>query len=331
MTKEMQRERVDSHVQFEDPSIKPITEEEFLKFQALVQREAGIFLSPLKKTLLVVRLTRRLHELNMPSFSDYHRFVTGRGGSQELMRMVDCICTNETHFFRETRHFEFLEEHVFPQWKERAVEGAMQKRIRVWSAGCSTGEEPYSLAMVLLHEFQPASGWQIEILASDLSNQALERARAAIWPIEKSEEIPEKYLKAFMLKGVGTQNGKMKAGPEIRSLVKFTRINLIEDGMPGLGMFDAIFCRNVLIYFKPETKEKVVCNLLDHLSPNGYIFLGHSETLTGLVAKVRSVIPSVYECPKGRESTGPLKGDTGSLRRKSGPLSGAQVVLARDE
>jgi chemotaxis protein methyltransferase CheR len=168
-----------------DTAIRPITNQEFALFQALIHREAGICLSPAKKTLLVGRLTRRLRDMGLNSFEAYYRRVVERG-EEELARLLDCICTNETHFFREPPQFEFLELRGFPEWAARAASGLRARRIRVWSAGCSTGEEPYSVAMTLWEHFPPADGWEIEILATDLSTRALEQARAAVWPIEKA-------------------------------------------------------------------------------------------------------------------------------------------------
>ena len=192
--------------------------------------------------------------------------------------MLDAICTNETHFFREPRHWEFLAERVFPAWRDEADAGRRPRRVRVWSAACSTGEEPYSLAMSLLTAF-PA-GWALEVLATDLSTKILERAAAGVWPLAKAKEIPEPYLKAFMLKGFGAQEGLMRAGPEIRALVRFDRVNLIGDDWPPGPPFDLVFCRNVLIYFDRH-RRAVVDRLLDRLAPRGYLFLGHAESLGG--------------------------------------------------
>jgi chemotaxis protein methyltransferase CheR len=166
--------------------------------------------------------------------------------------------------------------------------------VRAWSAACSTGEEPYSLAMSLLARFPPETGWQVEVAATDLSTKVLRAAQAALWPIEKADDIPMRHRKAFMLKGTGTQAGKMKAGPEIRNLVSFDRLNLNDDIYPVHGPFDFIFCRNVLIYFDLPSKTRVVTRLLDHLAPGGYLFLGFAETATGINDQLVSVGPNVY-------------------------------------
>lgn len=276
-----------------DRGIRPITDREFALFQELIQREAGIHLTPAKKPLLVGRLSRRLRVLGLKSFGDYYRLVMERG-SAELTVLLDCICTNETHFFREPRQFEFLEQRLFPEWEDQAASGKRSRRVRVWSAACSTGEEPYSLAMMLWDHFPSTSGWEIEILATDLSTRALKLAEDGVWSIEKAKEIPPKYLKSYMLRGTRSQEGKMKVCPALRSMVRFERANLNRDLLPVMGLFDLIFCRNVLIYFNNESKTRVVERLLNHLAPTGYLFVGHAESLNSLTDRVWSVIPTVY-------------------------------------
>lgn len=284
-----------------DMAVRRITDQEFGLFQALIYREAGIYLSQAKKELLVGRLTRRLRELGLNSFGAYYRCLV-EGDEAERIRLLDCISTNETHFFREPRHFEFLEQRVFPEWTTQGTSGLRPRRVRVWSAACSTGQEPYSLAMVLSTHFPPVSGWDIEILASDLSTRALERAREGVWPIGNAKEIPAPYLKAYMLKGTGSQEGKMKAGTEIRSMIRFARLNLNDDIYPVTGLFDLIFCRNVLIYFDGESRGRVIGRLLNHLAPEGYLFIGHAESLSRLTDRVRCVIPTVYVHQTARQA-----------------------------
>jgi chemotaxis protein methyltransferase CheR len=277
------------------PIARGVSDAEFARFQALVHGEAGIWLSPVKKALLAGRLARRLRELGLGSYGDYFEIV--RADEAERTHMLDCISTNETHFFREPRHFELLAERVYPAWKAEADAGIRPRRVRAWSAACSTGEEPYTLAMSLLQAFPAGSGWDLEILATDLSTRVLERARQAVWPIVKSREIPAACLKAFMLRGSGGQEGRMKAGPEIRSLVRFARLNLNEEAYPAVGQFDLLFCRNVLIYFDAATKARVVERLLGHLAPAGLLFLGHAESLSSMTDRLRTVVPTVYARP----------------------------------
>jgi chemotaxis protein methyltransferase CheR len=271
------------------PPALPVSDAEFARYQALINREAGIWLAPVKKALLVGRLARRLRELGIASYGAYYDRVAE--DEAERVRMLDAVCTNETHFFREPRHFDFLAERVYPAWRAEADGGRRPRRVRVWSAACSTGEEPYTIAMSLLAAL-PA-GWELEVLASDLSTKVLDRASAGVWPIDKAKEIPEEHLKAFMLKGFGAQEGLMKAGPELRAVVRFARVNLVGEGWPA-GRFDLVFCRNVLIYFDRATKIRVVERLLERVDARGYLFLGHAESLGGFTTRARAVFPTVY-------------------------------------
>jgi len=269
-----------------------LSDREFSLFQRLIHAEAGIFLPEAKKALIVARLGKRLRTLELPTFAAYFDHV--QTDTEEKTVMLDSICTNETRFFREPRQFEFLENDVLPKWRERGNAGEMPKKIRVWSAACSTGEEPYSLAMVLRTHFPADEGWTIEILASDISTKVLATAREGIWPFQRSSEIPAPYLRAYMLRGIRAEEGKIRAQPNIRSLIEFRRINLNEESYPVEGTFDLIFCRNVMIYFNRETKAAVVEKLSRHLSPTGLLFLGHSETLHGASQSLAHVGPTAY-------------------------------------
>jgi chemotaxis protein methyltransferase CheR len=275
-------------------SVRPIGDREFSLFQRLIYRSAGIHLSAAKRALLEARLTKRIRELGLDSFSAYYDYLVQDGSDTELGELLDRIATNETHFFRETRQFDFLEEKVFPQWRAEAADGARSKHLRVWSAGCATGEEPFSVAMTLLDQFPARAGWRIEIFATDLSSRALRAARAAVWPIAKAKEIPPGYLKRFMLRGTGSQQGNMKASPEILGAVRFEQLNLHDEVYPSIGSFDLILCRNVLIYFDAASRAGVIERLLDHLVLTGYLFVGHAESLAAISERVRYVVPTVY-------------------------------------
>lgn len=270
--------------------IRPLTDRELARFRQLIYQQAGIHLSPAKKPLLVRRLSRRLRELGLTSFTAYYRRVEA-DPEGEGVRMLDLVSTNETGFFREPRQFRLLEEEILPAWRAAGDEGRRQRRVRAWSAACASGEEPFSLAMVLLAHLP---GWRVEVLATDLSTRALEQARASIWPLARSEKIPQAYLERFMLRGKASQEGKMKAGPELRSVVRFARLNLHRASDSPAGRFDLVLCRNVLIYFDAAARAGVIGRLLDHLAPGGYLFLGHAENLSGLTTRMRGVIPSVY-------------------------------------
>jgi chemotaxis protein methyltransferase CheR len=237
-----------------------------------------------------------LRELKLHSFSSYYRRV--KSDPQELARMLDCICTNETHFFREPVAFEYLRTRIFPEWLAEADANKRARKLRIWSAACSTGEEPFSLAMAMLTYFPPTAGWDIEVLGTDLSTKVLAHASAGVWPAERLSDVPAEYQRRFLLKGYGPEKGKIKATDELRSIVRFQRLNLTQEPFEVGGSFDLIFCRNVLIYFQWETKIKVVDALGRHLTPNGYMFLGHAEGLHSVADKLQSVAPKVFRSPK---------------------------------
>jgi len=271
-------------------TVQPITDREFHSFQELIHRQVGISLTQAKRDLLVNRLSPRMRELGIASFTAYFRLIEEDEG--ERVHMLDRISTNETQFFREPRHFEFLEQTVYPDWIARAEAGKMARKIKVWSCACSTGEEPYSLAMSLLSHF--GASWSISILATDISTRVLAKAENAMWSLERASHIPAHLLKTYMLRGTRTQEGKMKAGPEIRSLIEFRRFNLNDETYPYRGTFDLIFCRNVLIYFNVAGRQRVIEQLASCLAPGGLLFLGHAETASGATNKLRAVVPTVY-------------------------------------
>ena len=190
--------------------IRPLTDVEFAQLGDIIYRNAGIYLAPTKKALLAGRLGRRLRELRMDSFGQYFRHVREGTDPLELNRLLEAICTHETHFFREPRQFEYIERQLVPEWERAAAAGLRPRLLRAWSAGCSTGEEPYSVAMSLLGRLRPDRGWRIEILATDLSGRVLDQARAAVWPVAKAEEIPKEYLRSFMLKGARSREAASK-------------------------------------------------------------------------------------------------------------------------
>jgi chemotaxis protein methyltransferase CheR len=266
----------------------------FTKFQELIYQEAGIWLAMHKHALLTGRLARRLRLLGLSNMQEYFHLVTQPDQQHERAVMIDCITTNETHFFREPRHFDFLSQQVFPRWQEEAAIGQRTTHLRIWSAGCSSGEEPYSLAMLLLKHFPQEKGWNLEVLATDISTRVLEKAREGVYSIDKVKEIPPEYLRAYMLKGRGDHKGVIKVSPELHRVVRFARVNLHADSYPVQGSFDLIFCRNVLIYFDQKSKEKVINGILKHLSPSGFLFVGHSEHLGGISPNLKTVAPTVH-------------------------------------
>lgn len=265
---------------------RDLSDHEFANFQGLLQRLAGIHLSPVKKALVCGRLAKRLRALEVHSYGEYFRLITEGGDTQELQVALDLLTTNETSFFREPRHFDFLRDQILPQRRPGTV-------FRVWSAACSSGEEPYSIGMVLADQLGQ-SPW--EIVASDISTRVLERARIAHYPLERAGAIPDPYLRNYCLKGIGKQSGSFLVHGRLRAKLKFMNLNLHQP-LPLLGEFDVIFLRNVMIYFNAETKREVVRRLIAYLKPGGYLLIGHSESLNGICGDLRPIAASIYQKP----------------------------------
>jgi chemotaxis protein methyltransferase CheR len=263
-----------------------LKEKEFVQFRDLIYRIAGISMAPSKKPLVASRLAKRVRHYGLASYSEYFEMISAANGQSELQMAVDLLTTNETHFFREPKHFDFLRQFILPKRKPG-------KTLRIWSAACSSGEEPYSIAM-LLDEVLGNAPW--EIVASDLSMLVLEKARIGLYPMERMPEIPRHYLSNYCLKGTGTQEGTLLIERKLRDRVQFIQHNLTE-APPKLAEFDVIFLRNVMIYFDQETKRQVVSRLLSKLCPGGHFLVGHSETLNGINEEVRLVQPAIYLKP----------------------------------
>lgn len=260
-----------------------ITDREFALFRDLIFRIAGISMSSAKKTLVAGRLSKRIRLHSLSSYQEYYDLATKKGNEAELQIAVDLLTTNETHFFREPKHFDFM--------RDRVLAGHPKGRaLRVWSAASSTGEEPYSIAMQLADLLGDAP-W--EVVASDLSTQVLEKARRGLYSMQRAQEIPRPYLTRFCLKGTGSQDGNFMVARELRSRVRFMQLNL-NAPFPELGEFDVIFLRNVMIYFDNDTKREVVHRMLPLLKPGGHLLIGHSESLNGVTDAYRLVMPSVY-------------------------------------
>jgi len=271
--------------------VRPLTDAEFARFRELVEAEVGIHLSSVKQALVNARLLARIRELGLGTFHEYYERVVS-SPHDELIRFINAICTNETRFFREPAQFEYLRARLSVAWRRDAEAGRRSRRVRVWSAACSSGEEPYTLAMALLGGLPP--DWSVEVLATDISTKVLERAVAAVYPMERLQEIPSELHKRFLLRGVGSRDGAFRVGPSVRSAVRFQRENLVTGDFTPLGQFDLILCRNVLMYFRPETRRTVVSRLLRQLAPDGQLFVGHSESLHGLELDVETVAPTIY-------------------------------------
>jgi chemotaxis protein methyltransferase CheR len=256
--------------------------------------EAGIRLGEAKVEFVRWRLSSRLRALGLTSFMDYAARV--EADASERRRMVEALLVHETRFFREAGQLSWLEREVFPRWRQAAT----RRKVRAWSAACSTGQEAYSLAMLLLAHFPPEEGWSVEVLGTDLSTEALARAEGATWPREKAAEIPAAWLHRFMLRGTGPAEGLIRAGPLLRSVVRFQPLNLLHLDRSGLGTFDLVLCRNVLIYFDATSTLRVMGGLARHLAPEGLLLLGHVEGQHGQRCGLRAAGPSVFTQAPGR-------------------------------
>jgi len=260
-----------------------ITDLEFTRFQRFIYEAAGITLSAGKKALVSGRLSKRLQAHQLDSYGDYFDLLSSGRSAAEVQTAVDLLTTNETYFFREPKHFELL------RTVATAAAGRAQP-FRVWSAASSTGEECYSIAMVLA-DCLGSAAW--DVLGSDISSRVLQRARAGHYPMERARHIPAAYLKRYCLKGNGEQEGTLLVERQLRARVSFAQVNLNTE-LPKLGSFDVIFLRNVMIYFNGDTKRQVVARVLSLLKPGGHFCIGHSESLNDISTAVQQVAPSIY-------------------------------------
>jgi chemotaxis protein methyltransferase CheR len=262
-----------------------ISEREFAQFQTFIFDAAGITLSNTKKALVSGRLAKRLKHHSLDSYGDYFRLISSGKAPAEVQMAIDLLTTNETYFFREPQHFEFMK-------AELAKDVQYAKPVRVWSAAASSGEEPYSIAM-LLEECLGALGRPWEIVASDISMRVLERAATGHYSTMRTGGIPPQYLRKYCLKGAGEQTGTILVDRKLRQRVQFRQINL-NSALPQLGTFDFIFLRNVLLYFNLQTKRQVVERVLSMLRPGGWLFISHTETLHDISNAVTAVRPATY-------------------------------------
>lgn len=267
-----------------------ISDSEFEQLRSLIYRRAGIHLSPNKRALVVARLGRRLRQLGLTSFAQYYRRVRADEDG-EGQAMLNCITTNETWLFRDPSQFAWLEQEWLPDLADRRRRRG-QMTFRAWSAGCSTGEEAYTLAMVLLDRFPPAGGWSVEVLATDVSTQVLSVAAAGIYPEDAAKRVPPRFRR-FLQRGHGAMHGKVRIDPAVRAHVKLRRINLYA-GALDLPRFDLILCRNVLIYFDRESQRRVVQRLLSRMATDGLIAVGSAENLRIHAPRLRTVGPMAY-------------------------------------
>lgn len=274
---------------------KPLGDREFKRFSEFIETQCGIRMPASKKTMLEARLQKRLRSLGMDSFRAYCDFLLSPEGiKNELIPMIDVVTTNKTDFFREPAHFDFLNKNILVKI---GVSG-ISRKLRVWSAGCSSGEEPYTLAMVL-HDFaEKCYGFDFSILATDICTTVLEKAALGVYQIEDVDPVPLELKRKYLLKSRDKSKGIVRIAPELRRLVKFRRLNFMDDDFGISEPMDIIFCRNVIIYFDRRTQEKLLNKFCRHMAPGGYLFLGHSETLNGLDVPLVQVYSTVYKKQK---------------------------------
>jgi chemotaxis protein methyltransferase CheR len=273
------------------------TRRDFRNIAAILSAEAGISLTDAKAPLVYGRLIKRLRALGMQSFRDYCALVEGPQGAGERATMVKALTTNVTRFFREPNHFEHFRAHVLPGLIAAARRGA---RVRVWSAGCSSGEEPYSIALTILAHMPDAARFDIKILASDIDTDVLRLGRAGVYADAATAPIDKEMRQRWLAPGrrAGDENN-WAVGPELRGLVAFRRLNLVDE-WPMKGPFQAIFCRNVLIYFEQETRERIWRQMADLMAPGGHLYVGHSERVHGEPMRFTPVAHTIYRLTDAR-------------------------------
>lgn len=272
-------------------STPEFSESDFIKISRLVYEQSGINLSDSKKELVKARLGKRIRKGRFQSFGEYYRHVINDSSGEEIILLLDSISTNFTHFFRENHHFEYLKNQLIPKIKERAIR---RQKIRIWSAGCSSGEEPYSIAITLLESMAPVTNWDLKILATDISTKVLANAQSGVYLKEKIQVLSPGLTKKYFLRGENQWSNYVKVKTSIKTLIQFQRINLMEP-FSFNESFDCIFCRNVMIYFDKKTRENLVNRLYEHLEKEGVLFIGHSESLTGIEHPFLYVQPAVYK------------------------------------
>ena len=263
-----------------------LRDEQFARIKQLLYKDCGIDLKAGKEGLVKSRLSKRLRILGIDSFEAYLEYVEKDEAQQELYTLVDAMTTNKTSFFREKQHFDFLARQLLPQWKSR-------NKMRIWSAACSSGEEPFTLGMVLGENLPDIASMDVRILATDISDRVLKVARAGVYDQERVDEVPAQLRQKYFTCVERRPPRRYEVDASLKSLVRFARLNLMSS-WPIQGPFDAIFCRNVMIYFDKKTQAGLIRRFYDLLRPGGHLFVGHAESLTGISHSFRYVQPALY-------------------------------------
>lgn len=282
---------------FKGPPATALSSRDFCRLSQLIKTHCGIKMPASKQTMLEARLQKRLRALGLKSFGNYCDYLfSPEGMDKELVHLIDVVTTNKTEFFREPQHFEYLVQAVLPKLL-RAQDTGIRRWLRIWSAGCSTGEEPYTLAMVLSEFAERYPGFQYAVLATDISTDVLDKAKLGIYERSRVDPVPMALKKKYLLRNKDESRGLVRIVPELRARVQFCRLNFMGDDFDLREPMDIIFCRNVIIYFDRPTQERILNQLCRYLIPGGYLFLGHSETLSGLSVPLLPAAPTVYRKP----------------------------------
>ncbi|MGA7107410.1 MAG: CheR family methyltransferase [Terracidiphilus sp.] len=269
-----------------------ISSRDYARLCELIRDHAGIHLGAEKRTMLEVRIRRRLKALEMDSYDQYCQYLFGSKGMQkEIVQLIDVVTTNKTDFFREPKHFEFLSNRVLPEFSARY---ASSRPFFVWSAGCSTGEEAYTLGMLLSEHAQKHPGFRFRILATDISTAVLEKARLGVYNEDAINPLPESLKRKYFLRSRDAASHRVRAVPELRRWIEFRHLNFMDADYGVAERADAVFCRNVIIYFERSTQECILAKLSLCLMPEGYLFMGHAETLHNMNLPLVPVAPSLY-------------------------------------
>jgi chemotaxis protein methyltransferase CheR len=265
----------------------------FERLRDLIYSESGINLSSDKKTMMEIRIKRRLQNLGIRTFAAYcNQLFTRAGEDQELVDLIDVITTNKTDFFRESAHFDYLILKALPDLAAR--KGAIRRSL-IWSAGCSTGEEPYTLAMLLSEYSEKMPGFGFHVLATDICTTVLSKAALGIFKSDVVAPVPQNLRKKYFMRSRDPQSDLLRVVPEVRALIEFRRVNFMEGDFGISELPEIIFCRNVIIYFDRPTQIRILGKLARHLAPGGYFFVGHSESLQGMDLPLVPVAPAVYK------------------------------------
>jgi chemotaxis protein methyltransferase CheR len=269
-----------------------ISNADFRRLQRLIQEQSGIKLGADKKTMLELRIRRRLHSLNLHSYEQYCDYLFARHGQkEEVIHLIDVVTTNKTDFFREAGHFDYLVQKALPEIGARWGNG---KPVLVWSAGCSSGEEPYTLAMVLSEYRLAHPGFSFRVLGTDISTTVLAKARLGVYSHDTVRPVPVHLQRRYFLRSRNPQSRLLRVVPELRGVVEFRRLNFMDDDFGLEEKADAIFCRNVLIYFDRPTQERILLKLTRYLVPGGYAFVGHAESLHDMDLPLEPLGPALY-------------------------------------